>query len=56
MINKNLITEDLKANLLIKKISKEIAGGGGGQDFYATAGGKSPRGIEKALEILRAFL
>ncbi len=56
IIDKNLITEQLKANQLIKKISKEIAGGGGGQDFYATAGGKNSKGIEKALEILQSLL
>jgi alanyl-tRNA synthetase len=41
---------DFKAGDLIKKVAQHIQGGGGGQPFYATAGGKNPEGIEKALE------
>ena len=40
---------DFKAGDLIKKVAQHIQGGGGGQPFYATAGGKNPEGIEKAL-------
>ena len=43
----------LSAKSLIKEISGEIAGGGGGQDSFATAGGKNPSGIDKALDKLR---
>jgi alanyl-tRNA synthetase len=49
-VSENLITEKgLKANEIIKTISPYIQGGGGGQDFLATAGGKNPDGIEKAI-------
>lgn len=39
----------LKATDLIKLLATEIKGGGGGQAFYATAGGKDPDGLGRAL-------
>lgn len=61
MISKNLVEEKgLNASTIIREISKEIQGGGGGQPFFATAGGKKPEGIEKALakaqEIVRKLV
>jgi alanyl-tRNA synthetase len=58
MISENLIKEkNLHAGNIIKEICMEIKGGGGGQAFYATAGGSDISGInmaiERALEILR---
>ena len=50
------ISEDLvssnsyDANQWLKKISHFIEGGGGGQKFFATAGGKNPQGISSAIE------
>ena len=40
----------LKAMDIIKQISPEIKGGGGGQPDYATAGGKEPGGMASALK------
>ena len=40
----------LKAVDIIKQISPEIKGGGGGQPDYATAGGKEPGGMASALK------
>jgi alanyl-tRNA synthetase len=36
---------------LIKSVSKEIQGGGGGQAFFATAGGKNPAGLGKSIDL-----
>jgi alanyl-tRNA synthetase len=50
MISENLVKEnDLNAGTMIREVAKEIQGGGGGQPHFATAGGKNPEGIERAL-------
>jgi alanyl-tRNA synthetase len=46
-------TYKISAQDLIKTASKEIEGGGGGQPFFATAGGKNTNGISKALSSVR---
>jgi alanyl-tRNA synthetase len=49
-------SRNLNAVSIIKEISGEINGGGGGQPFLATAGGKNPAGIKRALEKAAAFI
>jgi len=44
------------APALIKEVSDEIKGGGGGRPDLAQAGGSEPEGISRALAKLEAFL
>ncbi len=45
-----------QANKIIKEVSSHIQGGGGGQPFYATAGGKKTNGIAAALSAAKDML
>ncbi|HET8854413.1 MAG TPA: alanine--tRNA ligase, partial [Salinimicrobium sp.] len=50
-ISKELVEKKgLHAGKVVKELGQYIKGGGGGQAFYATAGGKNPDGIPQALD------
>ena len=57
MIAENLVvSKNLNAGQIIKEIAKEIKGGGGGQPFFATAGGNDVLGLKNAIEKGKIFV
>ncbi|MBQ9311996.1 MAG: alanine--tRNA ligase [Bacteroidales bacterium] len=53
MLSDSLVERGLDAGKIIREASKHIKGGGGGQKFYATAGGKDKEGISQALQHIK---
>ncbi|NLB26257.1 MAG: alanine--tRNA ligase, partial [Bacteroidales bacterium] len=57
MISDNIVRDrGLNAAAIILEAGREIKGGGGGQKFYATAGGKDSRGLHTALDKVLSYL
>jgi alanyl-tRNA synthetase len=56
-ISKEIVKErDLDAGKVVRELGKLIRGGGGGQPFFATAGGSYPEGINEALKLAKEFI
>ncbi len=58
VVSEELVKEyELDAGRLIREIApKTIAGGGGGQAFFASAGGKDAGGLEAAIDMARKMI
>jgi alanyl-tRNA synthetase len=57
MIDESVVKEKgLHAGNIVKELAKEVKGGGGGQPFFATAGGNDVSGLDNVLVKARAIL
>ncbi len=57
IISDKLVAEkQLNAGSIVRELAKNIKGGGGGQAFFATAGGKDVQGVDKVLSEAKKFI
>jgi len=57
MISENLVAEKgLDASKIVRELAKEIKGSGGGQPFFATAGGKDVEGLDRVVNIAEKMI
>ncbi len=56
MLGEEIVEKGKDASKIIREVSKEIKGGGGGQKHFATAGGKDASGLEKAVGLIKEII
>lgn len=57
MLSDSLVqNQGMDASKIVRQMAQAIKGGGGGQPFFATAGGKDVAGLTEALSIAETFL
>ena len=56
VLGQNRVDAGLNAGQMVRTLGKEIQGGGGGQPHFATAGGKNPDGLDRALAVAKELL
>ena len=50
MLGDSVVEKGVDAGATVREAAKLMNGGGGGQKFFATAGGKNPEGLQAAIE------
>ncbi len=56
VLGDDVVAKGLNASDIVRTAAKEIEGGGGGQPFFATAGGKRPEGLAAAMAAARKMI
>ncbi|MDA9646737.1 alanine--tRNA ligase, partial [Flavobacteriaceae bacterium] len=51
-----VVSKGLNAGTIVRELGRYIEGGGGGQPFYATAGGNNPAGLQQALNKAKSYI